>query len=92
MTANTILFEEIDMSTITVEQLKHLSFAEKLQLVEDLWDSIAEEAARPPTEAQRRVLDERLEEHRRNPETGEAWEIVKARLERQLSDGKQNHV
>ncbi|MDP2834508.1 MAG: addiction module protein [Pseudomonadota bacterium] len=70
------------MTMITVEQLKHLSFAEKLQLVEDLWDDIAQEAAaRPPTEAQRRVLDERLAAHQREPGRGRTWDEIKAEIE-----------
>lgn len=71
------------MTMITVEQFKHLSFAEKLQLVEDLWDDIAQEAAaRPPTEAQRRVLDERLAAHKREPGRGRTWDEIKSEIER----------
>lgn len=70
------------MTMITVEQLKHLSLAEKLQLVDDLWDSIADEAAaRPVTEAQRRVLDERLAAHKQNPGRGRTWDEIKAEIE-----------
>lgn len=61
---------------------RHLSIAERLQLVEDLWDSIAQEAdanTLPLTDAERALLDERLEEHERNPERGSTWENVKGR-------------
>jgi putative addiction module component (TIGR02574 family) len=37
------------MNTITISDLMHLSVAERLQLVEDLWDSIAVEAVVRPT-------------------------------------------
>lgn len=74
------------MDAPTLEQLKQLSFSEKLQLVEDLWDAIAEEAAaRPLSEPLKAELQRRLEEHRRNPELAEPWEAVKAEIERRLS-------
>lgn len=73
------------MATITVEQLQHLSFAEKLQLVEDLWDSIAAEAAAQPVSEELKLeLQRRLDEHHRHPETSESWETARAELERRL--------
>lgn len=42
-------------------RIRDLPLAERLQLVEDIWDSIADEQeALPLTEAQRRLLEERL--------------------------------
>ena len=74
------------MDAPTLEQLKQLSFSEKLQLVEDLWDAIAEEAAaRPVGESLKVELERRLDEHRRNPESAEPWDNVKAEIERRLS-------
>jgi putative addiction module component (TIGR02574 family) len=64
-----------------LEQLKQLSFAEKLQLVEDLWDAIAEEAATQPlADWQQRELLDTLAEYQASPDQGEEWEIVRARL------------
>lgn len=60
---------------------RKLSVAERLQLVEDIWDSIAQDTAAvsvPPE-----VLDEaarRLEEHRREPESAIPWEDVRTDL------------
>lgn len=77
------------MNTITISDLMHLSVAERLQLVEDLWDSIAVEAvdapdALPVTEAQRQEILRRSEAHRLNP--GEAVPLEEAleRIERSL--------
>lgn len=69
------------MSAITISDLLHLSVAERLQLVEDLWDSIAAEAADAPerfpvTDAQRQEVLRRSEAHRRNP--GEAIPLDEA--------------
>lgn len=60
------------MSTISVADLLHLSVPERLQLVEDLWDSIAVEAAADPSrlpldERLRQELRRRSEAYRRNP-------------------------
>jgi len=49
------------MSQSTLEELRQLSVAERIQLVEDLWDSIeADTAAAPLTEAQKAELNHRL--------------------------------
>lgn len=60
-----------------------LSVAERLELVEDLWDSIAQDAdlaTLPLTDDERRLLDERLSAHARDPDGGAPWEEVKARI------------
>jgi putative addiction module component (TIGR02574 family) len=61
---------------------RRLSIAERLQLVEDIWDSIAEESpdAVPLTEAQRAELDRREAEHQRDPAAAVPWEQVRAEL------------
>jgi len=58
-----------------------LSPAERIQLVEDIWDSIAEvPEAVVLTDAQRRELDARLERHRKDPSATIPWEEIKASL------------
>lgn len=62
-----------------------LSIAERIQLAEDLWDSIPEEEVDVPlTEAQKAELDRRLEDLERNPDAGESWGVVRARLYERL--------
>ncbi len=69
-----------------LDQIKQLSFAEKLQLVEDLWDAIADEATKQPlSEPLRAELLRRLEEHRLRPDTPLEWDEVKAELARRLA-------
>lgn len=65
-----------------------LSVAERIQLAEDLWDSIPETADIPLTEAQKAELDRRLEDLERDPDAGESWEAVRARLYGRLSRGE----
>jgi len=65
--------------------IDRLSVEERLVLVEDLWDSIAEEsAATPLTDAQRAELDRRLTEHEASPDDVVPWEEVKASITARL--------
>jgi putative addiction module component (TIGR02574 family) len=69
------------MAAIELGEIRKLSVAERIQLVEDIWDSLLEEEeALPVTEAQRRELDERLARAEAHPGQGAPWEDVKARL------------
>jgi putative addiction module component (TIGR02574 family) len=68
-----------------LEEAKKRPFAEKLQLVEDLWDAIAEEAAQQRlSSAQRQLLEARLRESDANPDDGKPWDEVRAEIERSL--------
>jgi putative addiction module component (TIGR02574 family) len=68
-------------SAITTECLK-LSVTERIQLVEDLWDSVANEAPASVvlTAAQSSELHTRLAAHRGNPESAISWEHVRSNL------------
>ena len=69
------------MKPITVNDLLELPVSERLQLVEDLWDSIAEvPEAIELSEEQRTDLDRRLEAYHKDPETGSPWNEVKERI------------
>jgi len=62
--------------------IERLSVDEKILLVEEIWDSIAEDT--PLTEAQYVELDRRLQDHRANPDDVVPWEIVKASISARL--------
>jgi len=69
------------MSKISLADVLELSVAERIQLAEDIWDTIPKASEAPKlTDAQRAELDRRLEAHRKNPEAGLSWEDVKARI------------
>ncbi|MCP4349173.1 MAG: antitoxin [Desulfobacterales bacterium] len=69
------------MKNITVSDTLELSIAERILLVEEIWNSIVAEAdAMELTEAEKKLIDERLEAHRRNPEAGSSWEDVYKRI------------
>ena len=62
---------------------KKLSIAERLQLVQDIWDSIADDTeALPLTDAQKAELDRRLEQHRSDPDSAIPWEQVWEELDK----------
>ncbi|MBE3075016.1 MAG: addiction module protein [Actinobacteria bacterium] len=68
---------DLDISKLTV--------AERIQLAEDLWDSVAAETGELPlTEVQIAELDRRLADLARDPGAGEPWEVVRERVERRL--------
>ena len=63
-------------------ELLQLPVSERIQLVEDLWDSIADcPEELPLTDAQKEELDRRLEAWRANPAEGASWETVRARIQ-----------
>lgn len=69
-------------------QLFELSTAEKLQLVEDLWDDIAQSPEEISVlDWQKQELRNRKENYLNNPNSGDSWEIVKERI-RSNSNGK----
>ncbi|WP_191761475.1 addiction module protein [Komarekiella delphini-convector] len=61
--------------------ISQLSVSERIQLAEDLWDSILTDTnALTLSNEQKQELDRRLETHRQNPNQGSTWEEVKQRL------------
>ena len=69
------------MKKITATDTIELSIPERIQLVEDIWDTIATEAeAIELTEDEKRIIDERLEAYHRNPDLGSPWEDVYKRM------------
>ena len=65
--------------TLQAHGLDRLSVAERLAVVQDLWDSIAAEVEKAPlTEAERQEVDRRLAAHRANPQAAVPWEQVEA--------------
>ena len=66
------------------ESLFKLSRAESLQLMKDLWDSIAEEDAElPVSEEKQDELRRRKERFLQHPASGRTWEQVKQHARRQ---------
>jgi len=69
------------MPGMTRADILDLAVTERIQLVEDIWDSIAEcpESVRL-TDAQRVELDRRLDAYHREPTCGSPWAVVRERI------------
>lgn len=77
------------MKQITAADALTLSIPERIQLVEDIWDTIATgPEAIELTEEETRVIDERLEAYHRNPDLGSPWEDVYKRIAAKQCDTK----
>jgi putative addiction module component (TIGR02574 family) len=69
------------MKKITATDSLTLSIPERIQLVEDIWDTIASETQSIElTEDEKRKIDERLEAYHKNPDSGAPWEDVYKRI------------
>ena len=70
------------MDTTSLSELLKLSPAERIQLAQDLWDSIPEDSdALPLTEEQRRELERRLAAHEQDPSSAIPHDEVRARFQ-----------
>ena len=69
------------MSKFSAADTLALPVAERLQLVEEIWDTIAAAPdALPLSEEDKRLIEERLEARRLDPQAGSSWEEVYARI------------
>jgi putative addiction module component (TIGR02574 family) len=60
--------------TIT-ESFRKLSPVEKIRVLQELWDEVAEEVSSEPlSESQKLLLDERIQQHVENPSDVEPWD------------------
>ena len=69
------------MSSSFPLDISRLSISERIQLAQDIWDSISTaDEALPLTEAQRQELDRRLDSYEQDPALGSSWDEVKQRI------------
>jgi putative addiction module component (TIGR02574 family) len=67
------------MAMELTKKARSLAISERIRLVEEIWDTIAEEnEAFELTDSQKQELDRRLETIAKNPEQGRTWEEIKA--------------
>ena len=72
------------LMTIPSDEIAKLTVAERLQLIETIWDTITTEPERLPlTDAQKREIDRRLDRYAADPTRLSSWDEVRARLEAQ---------
>jgi len=69
------------MSGLARKDILSLSIAERIELVGDIWDSIAEvPEAVVLTDAQKAELDKRLDAYQQDPGAGDPWPVVRDRI------------
>ncbi len=72
------------MKKISLADILELPISERLQLVDDIWESIAQAPEGITlTDGQRDELERRLAAYHQAPEEGSSWEEVKARILKQ---------
>ena len=65
------------MNKSLLKELMELTPEERIQLAEDLWDSIAAEEMPPPSEEQIEEMERRLAEHESDPSSALSWDEVR---------------
>ena len=71
--------DEDQMSSDLTEEAKKLPVDERIKLVEEIWDSIAQDnGCFELTDAQKQELDRRIQSSQQNPQAGRSWEDIKS--------------
>ena len=69
----------------SIPQIESLSDADKITLLDELWQDVAAHAGQIPVhDWQKSELDRRYEEYLKNPTKGSSWPEVRDRLRRAL--------
>ena len=78
-----ICYSEYNMKGIMLTRVDilNLSISERIQLAQDIWDSVAEVPESVTlTEEQKAELDHRLDAYHKDPNAGSPWNVVRERL------------
>ncbi|MFC1849885.1 addiction module protein [candidate division CSSED10-310 bacterium] len=69
------------MESSLTKEIKKLSIAERILLVEELWNSILSDQEKLRlTSEQKDELDARLQDYQNSPQEGSSWDDVKGRV------------
>ena len=66
-------------SEMVLKEARALPLAEQIELCRNLWDGIVESKELTPGEAE--LIDQRLQDHLKNPSDVVSWEEAKAKLD-----------
>ena len=68
-----------------IKNILRLSVQERIHLVQTIWDSIADDTETSEiNDEHKKILDDRLEAHRNNPDDVVSWEEVKQNVKKNL--------
>ncbi|HEX4646683.1 MAG TPA: addiction module protein [Verrucomicrobiae bacterium] len=77
------------MTTTLLKKATKLPVPDRIKLVEDIWDSIADEPGEfPLTAAQKRELDRRLELMQKDPGRAIPWDEAQRRILKRRAQSK----
>ena len=66
---------------MSIDEIKLLDISERIILVEEIWDSIAEEqGSLVLSEYEKKILDERLLSLKENPKKLMSWDEIKSKI------------
>jgi len=72
---------DFDVKTLTASEIAEMPIQVRIQLVEDIWDSIVEmPEAVPVPEWHKKELEKRLQAYHANPDEGSPWQEIKKRI------------
>jgi putative addiction module component (TIGR02574 family) len=69
----------------TITELSTFPVAERIKLVEAIWDSLPAEAVSEVTSAQKNELDRRMNAHRANPDSSLTREELEQRVAKRMA-------
>ena len=68
-----------------IAEIKSLNIQKKLEIVEDIWQSIFKSGEElPVSTAHKKDLDKRLKDYKNNPSEESSWKDVKKRIESKI--------
>lgn len=73
------------MSALVTTEILSLSVAERIQLAEDIWDSVIEfPESVSLSETEKIELELRLDAYHRKPDEGSLWAVVRERIRNRM--------
>ncbi len=71
------------MSTFAGKDILDLSVSERIQLVQDIWDSVAQvPESLALTDEEKAEIDRRLDAYHKDPNAGSPWSVVRDRVKK----------
>lgn len=69
------------MSTFTEKDILDLSVSERIQLAQDIWDSVAKvPESLSLSDEEKAEIDRRLDAYHQDPNAGSPWSVVRDRI------------
>ncbi len=66
---------------MSIEEIKSLDISERILLVEEIWDTIAQEQEVVPlSKEEQEILEQRLHNLQENPQAQSSWKKMKERI------------